>query len=180
MTGIRPIIEHAVAAYIAEHPKQFSERGIEKAQNGLTRKIMAALMRSEGEAEPEPPAPPAELAPLAVDPKSREGRAFANLRMLSGAAPPFRMGDGTISIPVAAQRESVYALADLPKQEAWLFITDHRQTTAWLEFFDAILTGAARKSIRAERNGEIGIVMPWPWPPSVTGKIYAPEEAEAE
>lgn len=179
MTGIRPMISDAIAAYIAEHPKQFSERGIEKAQAGLTRKIMAALLRSDNEPEPETPAPPAELAPLTVDPKSTEGRAYTNLRSLAGAGAPFRMQDGNISLPPEAQKPAVYALADLPAQP-WQFITDRQQTGAWLEFFaESLPKGVARKPIQIEQNGATGILVPWPWPPSKDGKIYTAGDAAA-
>lgn len=180
MTGIRPMIETAVAAVIAEHPKYFTERGLEKAQNAITRKIMSALVPRDGAtaAEQPPPTEPADLAPLAVDPKSREGRAYANLRMLAGAAPPFRMGDGTWSIPPAAQREAVYAMADLPSQDEWEFLTERKHVGAWLEFFNETLPTTARKPISQDRVGATGIVMPWPWPPSKDGKTYTREAAE--
>lgn len=182
MTGIRSIIDNAVAAYIAEHPKHFTERGLEKAQNGLTRKIMSALMRSDDEpaAVPVPAPEPAEFAPLAVDATSREGRAYANLRKLAGAGVPFRMGGGNIvSLPPAAQCEAVYALADLPAETRWQFIAERKQIGAWLEFFADHLPNAARKPIQIEHKGVTGILMPWPWPPSKDGKIYTASEGAA-
>jgi hypothetical protein len=180
MTGIRPIIEHAVASAIAEHPKYFTERGLEKAQAAITRKVMAALFRSDSESGADagaPPAPPAEVGPLSVDPKSAEGRAYINLRSLAGASAPFRMQDGNISLPPEAQKPAVYALADLPALP-WPFITDRQQTGAWMEFLaDALPKGVARKPIQTTRDGVAGISMPWPWPPSVTGKVYTVEDA---
>lgn len=179
MTGLRPIIDSAVAAAIAEHPKYFTERGLEKAQAAIVRKVMSALFRSDGtvDAPIETPAPVEPLQPLAADPKSAEGRAYINLRELAGAAAPFRMGDGQISIPPEAQKPAVYALADLPALP-WVFITDRQQTGAWLEFLaEALPKAVARKSIQIRRGDATGILMPWPWPPSVTGKIYTTEEA---
>lgn len=177
MTGLRPIIDSAVASAIAEHPKYFTERGIEKAQSAITRKIMAALFRSDGDKPAEPQlGETADPVPLAADPKSREGRAYASLRMLGGASPPLWMSNGTISIPTSAQRDSVYALAALPAQAAWEFITDHRQVGAWQEFFAETMPTAARRPIQTERNGQTGILMPWPWPPAKDGKIYSRDE----
>jgi hypothetical protein len=178
VTGIRPIIDDAVASVLAEHPKYFTERGMEKAQAAFTRKIMAALIprSSADDAEPQPArlAPPADLAPLTADPKSREARAYANLRTLAGATAPFRMGDGSISIPPEAQCPAVYALADMPAQPSE-FITERQQIGAWMEFFaESLPKGTPRKPIQIERAGKTGVVMPWPWPPSVTGKVYAP------
>lgn len=174
MSGIRPIIENAVALAIAEHPKYFTERGIEKAQTAIVRKVMAALVPRSGMddagADPAPPAEPVELVPLAVDPKSREGRAYTALRALAGAAAPFRMGDGTISIPITAQGERVWAFADAPAEHG--FVTDKQQIGAWMEFFGETLPTTARRPITIERNGTSGILVPWPYPPSVTGKVY--------
>ena len=182
MSGLRPIIDGAVAAFIAEHPKYFTERGLEKAQTAITRKIMAALMRSDGDGAEAAPAAveTVELVPLAVDPKSREGRAYINLRALAGASAPFKMGDGSISLPVEAQKPAVYALADMPSPPAEI-ITARAQIGAWMEFLAGSLpAGIARKSIQFDHNGQPAILMPWPWPPGVTGKIYTAEEAQPE
>lgn len=180
MTGIRPIIDTAVAAVIAEHPKYFTERGLEKAQVAITRKIMAALVPrggSDENAEPAPPPEPVDPMPLAVDPKSREGRAYANLRQLAGAAPPYRMGDGTISIPPEAQKSAVYALADMPNSPSEI-ITAPRQIGSWMEFLaESLPQGVARKPIQFDHGGSAAIAMPWPWPPSKDGKIYTAGDA---
>lgn len=177
-SGLRPMIDAAVAAAIAEHPKYFTPKGLEHARTAIVRKVMAALRgdnaeKSADELAPEPAAP----MPLVVDPKSREGRAYANLRKLAGAPPPFRMGNGTISIPPQAQRESVYAFSDLPAESAWLFVTVPRQIAAWMEFFGETLAPAPRRTIQHVREGESGILVPWPWPPSATGKTYTGEAA---
>jgi hypothetical protein len=175
VSGIRPIIENAVATVIAEHPKYFTDRGLEKAGNAIVRKVMAALVpRSAGDeqAEPAPPAEPVEPKPLPVDPKTREGRAYTNFRAFAGAAAAFRMGDGKISLPVAAQNERVYAFADLPPEPEWRFITERPQIAAWLEFFGEVLTASARRPIQITRGDQVGILMPWPWPPSKDGKVY--------
>lgn len=177
--GIRPIIDAAVAQVIAEHPKYFTERGFEKAQAAFTRKIMSALLpRDAGDraAETSPPVEVSEPVPIAVDRTSREGRAYTNLRELAGATAPFRMSDGRISIPTEAQKPAVYALADLPP-EPWEFITDRQQMGAWLEFLSASLPeGIVRKPIQIKRGDSTGVLMPWPWPPSVGGKTYSASE----
>lgn len=185
MSGIRPIIEGAVADVLAEHPKYFTERGMEKAQAALVRKIMAALRGdAPDKAATETPAaldePEAPKHPLAVEPTSREGRAYSNLCALSGALAPFRMGDGKFSLPVEANCPAVMALADLPPKSDWLFLTEHKQIGAWTEFFRQSLPMAARRPITEKRGDATGILMPWPWPPSVTGKIYTVEHEAAE
>jgi hypothetical protein len=109
--------------------------------------------------------------PLAVDPKSREGRAYTNLRALAGArAVPhgrrqhLASGRGAKARGVCARRH-----ADTGGRN----ITARAQIGAWMEFLAASLpAGIARKSIQFDHNGQPAILMPWPWPPSKDGKVY--------
>lgn len=185
MTGIRPIIDSAVAAVLAEHPKYFTPKGHEHAQTVLTRKIMAAI-RGDAPAkeasEPEPP-PASPQQPIAIDPTSLDGRAYTALRELAGAPAPFRMSGGLISLPPEANNVRVMALADLPKREEWQFLTTPKQIGAWNEFFREMLpVGTPRRSITETRRTLNGILMPWPWPPGRDGRIYTaePEQTESE
>lgn len=168
MSGIRPMIDAAVASAIAEHPKYFTELGLanERARTVIVRKIMAAL-RGDGVDKPaaESSVSSALPVPISVEPQSREGRAYANLRRLAGASTPFLMGTGQYSVPPSAACEAVYALAALPDKSHWTPIT-HAQMGAWGEFFRETLPNAPRRPMTADQR------MPWPWPPSATGKVY--------
>lgn len=178
MSGIRPIIEAGIDQAIAEHPKYFSELGLssDRARIALVRKIMAAVRgdaadkSSATESNPQPPAIP---QPTLITASSREGRAFLNLCMLSGAPAPFRSADGRFSLPPEAANESVYALADLPPKSEWDFLTETKHIIAWREFFsESMPAGVARKPILHQRGDQQGILMPWRWPPSKTGTVY--------
>ncbi len=177
MSLIRNAIDTAVADVMAEHPKFFTPRGIESARNILVRKIMAAL-RDGGEkpdAVPEATASAPKFIVVAAD--SREARAFVNLRHLAGATAPTPSGDGRVAIPAPAYCDAVFALADLPPPSAWLFLTDRDQMGAWFEFFRESLPDVARRVIAVGRNGASGILMPYPFPPNKSGKIYEAEAA---
>lgn len=179
MTGIRPIIDAAVADALAEHPKYFTPKGHEHARTVIVRKIMAAI-RGDGadKASAEIASTASTLPqPTSVEPTSREGRAYTALCQLAGAVAPFRMGDGRIAIPPDANKARVFALSDLPPRSHWLFLTEHRQVAAWNEFFREMLPQAARRPIIEKRGEQSGILMPWPWPPRRDGQTY---DAESE
>ncbi len=185
MSGIRPIIDDAVADVIATHPKYFTPKGHEHARDMIVRKIMAAI-RGDGSKPGESDAAPASPAqPIAVEPLSREGRAYTVLRELAGAPAPFRMSGNLISLPPEANNVRVMALADLSKREHWEFLTAVKQIGAWTEFFREMLpAGPPRRSIVETRGDQTGILMPWTWPPARDGKIYVAqseiEESEAD
>lgn len=185
MSGIRDMIDAAVVAAIAEHPKYFTELGLDnsRARTAIVRKIMAAL-RGDSDKSGEPakadaPPPPAPAQSLTVAADSREARAYTNLRKFAGAVAPFRMADGSISINAEAACEAVWPFADLPPSQQWPFLTQPRQVGAWLEFFAQTLPGAPRRPIQQIRDGATGIVMPWLWPPAKDGKTYTAEEDAA-
>lgn len=174
MTGIRPMIDTAVADVLAEHPKYFTPKGHEHARTVIVRKIMAAI-RGDGadKSSAEVSTPASTLPqPISIEPTSREGRAYTALCNLAGAVAPFRMGDGRIAIPPDANNPRVFALSDLPPRSQWLFLTEHRQVAAWNEFFREMLPQAARRPIIEKRGDQSGILMPWPWPPRRDGGTY--------
>jgi hypothetical protein len=186
MTGIRPIIDAAVATVLAEHPKYFTELGHDnnRARTILVRKIWAALRGDGADKSSEPESSearvPSSPQPMSVPAQSREARAFDNLRRLAGAVPQFRSADGSVFINAEAANDAVWALADLPPDDAWVFLTARRNVGAWMEFFSQTLPGVGRRPILQERAGEAGILMPWPWPPSKDGKVYTAEKAEED
>lgn len=175
MSGIRPIIDSAVVDVLAEHPKYFTPRGHEHARTVIVRKVMAAIRGDGAEKPAEVAATSVRPQPLPVEPSSREGRAYSNLCRLSGAVQPWKTGAGHFILPAESANEAVYALAELPDQTSWQFLTDRRQIGAWTEFFAESLPNAARRPIIHKRDDLSGILMPWPWPPGATGKIYSPD-----
>lgn len=179
MNVLRAIITSAVGNAIAEHPKYFTPRGQEKAQAAIVRRIMAALRDDDGE-EPPPPAPVAEPAFVTVEANTREAQGYINLRKIAGAVEAKRMGDGKILIKREAYCDPVFALADIPPREQWMFIAEKDQIKAWLDFFRETLPDTGRRSLFEPRGAQSGIVMPYPWPPSKSGKIYDPSEASRQ
>jgi hypothetical protein len=177
VSNLKTIVSDAIAAAIAEHPKYFTPKGLEHAQSVILRKVMAAMRGDPADKAAADATAESARLPIAVDASSREGLAYTNLRWLAGAVKPVRMGDGRISVPVTAQRDDVYALADVDTRSDLPFVTDERQIAAWLEFFSETLGAAARRPIRQVRNGQTGIVVPWPWPPARSGKTYDSTEA---
>jgi hypothetical protein len=175
MTGIRPIIDDAVAAVLAEHPKYFTPKGHEHARTVIVRKVMAAIRGASDKPADTTTAPTSAPQSSLVDPTSHEGRAYASLCLLAGAIAPFRTGDGRFVLPAEANNAAVLTLADLPPKDQWLFLTERKHIGAWSEFFRESLPHAARKPILQTRGTETGILMPWPWPPSKTGVVYTPE-----
>lgn len=180
MNLIKSAIDGAIADAIAEHPKYFTPRGLEHARTVILRKVMAAL---RGDTD-KPDDAPAQVAstpagPMSADPDSREATAYLVLRQAAGAGPPFRMGDGRISIPAAALQGDALAFADAPPASAWPLICDRQQIAAWQEFFRETLPGLPRKPIMVTEGASVGIRVPWPWPPAKTGKTYDPNEDAA-
>lgn len=177
---LRAIIDAAVADAMAEHPKYFTPKGHEHARTVIVRKIMAAF-RGDGSDKPDDTAAdhPASPQPLLVEPHSREAIAFSNLRQIAGATTPFRLGDGRLSINAEAACPAVFALADLPLKSQWLFLTAPRNVGAWQEFFRDTLPGVARRPIHEHRGTEVGLLMPWPWPPTKDGKVYVDDAEHA-
>ena len=178
MTGLRPIIDAAVAAVIAEHPKYFTPKGIEHAKTVIVRKVMAAVRGDGGQDKPgDAASEPATVQSTLVEPESREGRAYANLRTIAGAVMAFKTGDGRIVVNPEAACEAVYAFGDLPEKSQWLFLTEQRHIGAWGEFFRDHLPGVPRRPILQQQGDKRGILMPWPWPPRKDGKVYDDEVA---
>jgi hypothetical protein len=78
-------------------------------------------------------------------------------------------------LPREAAGPEVLPFAKMPSRDKWLFVTDLPQMTAWREFFEATLPTLARRPFGEQQAGETGVWVPWPWPPSKTGKVYEPE-----
>jgi hypothetical protein len=178
MHALRSIIDTAVGEALAEHPKYFTPKGAEHARGMIVRKIMAAFRddpKAEKVAEVKIEAAPVALR---IETTSREARGFTNLLKIAGAVAPFEH-NGTIYIPAEAACEAVYALADLPERHEWIFVTATNQISAWMLFFAEKLGIIARRSIMEQPfgQGQEGILMPYPWPPSKTGKVYEAAEA---
>lgn len=179
MNTLGTIIDGAVAAVIAEHPKLFDPKAIERAQRVLTREIMRSLTRTAGDGDAAKPEMPAEPEPfervLAAD---ERGIAYVNLRIVARALSPQpqRLAGGDIMLPREAAGPEVQPFAKLPPREQWVPVTETAPLAAWREFFDATLPNLARRPF-----ADTGVIMPWPWPPSKAGKIYEPEtEGAAE
>jgi len=167
------IIDSAIAAVIAEHPKLFEPKAVEggKTQRVITREIMRTLTRAPGEeAKPEtPPEPEPFERILAADVRVT---AYINLRIASRALSPqpIRLAGGDIMLPREASGPEVLAFAKMPPKERWVHVTELAPLAAWRDLFAATLPNLERRPF-----GDNGVMMPWPWPPSKTGKIYEPE-----
>jgi hypothetical protein len=86
--------------------------------------------------------------------------------------------------PFESQRRIVYpgeitaqmlAFADAGNRSSWPWIEDRHQIAAWTGFVSGHVHGArpalvTTRGIGADQRS--GIYAPWPWPPSVDGKIY--------
>lgn len=181
MNIIRAAIDNAVADVIAAHPSYFTDKGQEKGRALIVRKIMAALHAGGDDKSDEPEERVAELPPpfVLADPHSREARGYINLRRIAGALPPRRDGDGRVIITRASYCEAVFALADLPPEDAWPFLTEAKMIGAWMEFFRGTLLDISRRSIIQTRDGANGIFMPAYWPPSKEGRVYDQPEVAA-
>lgn len=176
MNIIRTLVDTAIAEVVAEHPKWFSDKGKESARREITRKIMAAFRDGGGEPDDKSDAEP-EPAPafIQADVNSREARGYINLRKVGGAVTPHILG-GKVRIPNAANSPAVFAFADMPPSGRWLMVTG-RELAAWMEFIREKLGNVARRPIVQERDGTHHVFVPWPFPPSATGKVYERDEA---
>lgn len=178
MSILRNLVDQAIAEVVADHPKYFTPRGLESARRAMLQKIMAALRDSIGakadaEQQPAPPPAPELPQPMSVDRGSREGRAFAMLCKAAGAVAPFVTSDGKVIVPAEAATAAVWAFADAPAREQWVFVSDRRAIGAWQEFFRDSLPGIARREICGvdTTTNEWGLWAPWPWPPRTDGTL---------
>lgn len=171
MSALSTLIAAAVADAVAANPKLFDPKKLERAPDILAKDIMRSLTRSpkEGEAEPqaEIDAPPYEMAPAG----SPLAKAYVNLRSVASClARHAASATGAVFVPRGANNAAVLAFADLPALAEWRPVTKAQQT-AWHEFFERVLANANRRPI-----GD-ATALPWPWPPSKEGKVYAPEQS---
>lgn len=176
MSALAKMIDEAVLSVIDEHPKLFAANSAERARKLIVRRIMKSLTgpKSEGE-EQEQPAEATPSAPTAETVRYDDPRAVAycNLRAIAGAVRPLRVGENYY-LPPDARAECVKPFGDLPANGTWHFVIDRRQLQAWREFFDETMPGVPRRDITEMRDGVLGAPLPWPWPPSKTGKTYLP------
>jgi hypothetical protein len=99
---------------------------------------------------------------------SPEAKAIAVLFEIAGVADFFRRvlrkGDGVVyyRLPVTPR---LAALAQASPPEAWPALA-HNQAAAWESFLATHVTVQNRNKLRE------GSHAPWPWPPSIEGKIY--------
>ena len=177
MSLIKNAVDAAVEQAMAEHPKYFTPQGQKSAKALIVRKVMAALRDGGEKPEAPPTEAPAEPAIMFAPAASREARAYVNLRRIAGAPPPTRTSDGSVVVMPAANCEAVFVFAEVPDDLEWLFVTDRQQLGAWGEFFREKLPNVARRQISLQRDGQTGMLLPWPFPPSATGKIYTAEAA---
>lgn len=181
MSPLADIIDAAVVSVIEEHPKLFAAESAERARKLLLRKIMKTLTgpksSEEAEAQQTPETPPPQPTAETIRYDDPRAIAYCNLRSVAGAVRPLRIGE-QVYMPPESLAECVKAFGDIPPKEVWQFITDRRQLQAWREFFDETLPGVSRRDIVETRDGVIGALLPWPWPPSKTGKIYDPSIEE--
>lgn len=179
MSALSSIVDGAVAAIIAEHPKLFAEQHKDRAHKLITREIVKAFTREPKEGDEtvaaEEPPPAFELLPA----EDRRARAYINLRAMAGAVAPMSI-NGRISVPRAAIDDGAMALADLPPQAKWEFVMGPN-LAAWLEFFEAALPDVARRKITTpDEFNRLGARLPWLWPPSKQGRTYTRRDDDEE
>lgn len=77
----------------------------------------------------------------------------------------FRRSDGSVTY-TKLMTEQLTALAQAPEQSSWVTLT-HQQAGAWEGLLGKVFDhGLVRFRLRE------GSKAPWPWPPSVDGKLY--------
>lgn len=178
MSGVlAKTVEAAVTSVIEEHPKLFAANSAERARKLIVRRIMRSLVgpRSDGDGESpaDPPATVSAPPPETVRYDDPRAIAYVKLRDVAGAVKPIRLGEN-LYLPSEAFADCIKPFAELPPNGSWKFVTDRRQLQAWREFFDETLPGISRRDITYLEDGVLGAALPWPWPPSKTGKIYDP------
>jgi hypothetical protein len=98
----------------------------------------------------------------------REARAIGVLYEISGRGEYLRAvmtRGGAVNYP-RPMTPRLLALADAPPKDAWIVLT-YKQASAWE---NNLLREAITVQVR-NRLGE-GSRAPWPWPPSIEGKLY--------
>lgn len=176
MNVLAKIIDQAVASAMEKHPKLFVAKESEKAQKTLSREIMRSLTRAPSDAETEAELSATQSTGQSIPLSDERAIAYCQLRKVAGAVEPFSAIPDQIFLPPEADVTCVRVFANCPPQSEWPFVTKVAQLTAWNEFFGETLPGVSRRPITQVRNGVTGALLPWPWPPSKTGKIYEPEE----
>lgn len=117
----------------------------------------------------------AAAAPASYQADSVEAKAIAALYEIGGISDLFyrTVKRGNVVYYRHALTPKVLRLAELPPRSEWVAL-DHRQAGAWEGLLSDALANAARSRMRE------GMQAPWPWPPSVDGKIYSKEDKPPE
>jgi predicted transcriptional regulator len=114
--------------------------------------------------------------PTAWPRDSVEAKALTVLHEIAGKGEFFRMvhrrGDGTVSYPRAVTPR-LAALAQAPQPPDWITL-DRQQAGAWEGLLREAITVQSRHHLKE------GDRAPWPWPPSVEGKLYPHGPPEPE
>lgn len=111
----------------------------------------------------------AELERPIYPPGSQEARAVKVMHDIVGRTTAFfqifRRGDGSVTYTKSIT-EQLKALSQAMQQDDWVAL-NHQQAGAWEALMRTVFPeGLIRTRIRE------GSKAPWPWPPSVDGKIY--------
>lgn len=179
MSALARMIDQAIGEVIAEHPKLFAEKSVEKTRKLLVRKIMKTLTAPQSESYDPHDIAMQSSAGESVAADDPRALAYCQLRIVAGAVAPFRSSGDQVYLPREGDVSAVRPFADLPPKKQWPFISDRAQLTAWREFFDETLPDVSRRSIMETRDGQHGAFLPWLWPPSKLGKVYEAPGAAA-
>lgn len=179
MSALGDVIDGAVASVIADHPKLFNLQTKDRARKMIVREVIKSLVREVRDVgDEQAPASAAKTIGTLITADDPRAIAYCNLRKIAGAVLPLYHGTGQIYFPPESDTTAVRTFAELPPRKGWQFISDRRQLTAWSEFFEEALPGVSRRQITETHDGVLGAYLPWPWPPSKTGKIYEPGSEE--
>lgn len=148
LAGIAPFLEDL---------KRHHRKGVPAGWKYLEQKRWALLAQAQAATA---------ASPTNYPKNSREAHAIIVLFEVGGVTVPRhrRRVDGSIDFnhPVTPQ---IAALAESPLKDAWIILS-RRQAGAWEALLREVLTIGVRRPIRE------GDRAPWPWPPSIDGKIY--------
>lgn len=105
-----------------------------------------------------------------------EARALLNLHDAFGVGPGFRSIFAKDTAPVTYRKpmtDQIRAFADMPPRTDWVKL-DHRGAGAWTRLGPVV--SMIERTTKVFRDGDLA---PWPFPPSLTGKVYADADHDA-
>lgn len=149
LAGIGPFLENL---------KRLGRKNVPAGWNYLEQKRWTLLEQ----AKPDP------AAPMQFAGSSPEGRAIAALFDLAGKIEFFYKAvyRGGVVYHRTEITPQLLALADVKPRAEWKHALTLQQAAAWNGFIDARLGGISHGRLCE------GAMAPWPWPPSIDGKIY--------